>query len=97
MNLNKIKCKTKHLSPHKAVEFRLYKSGLIFKIEDYLRVSKNEIFLNSNLFNILSYEVRFTRRCDRAGCYISITLFGYNFSFEWYDKRQYDNRTNTWF
>ncbi len=51
---------------------------------------------NINIFGLLSFWIRWSRKCDHAGFNLEIFLFGLRFHFNIYDCRHWDDETNDW-
>lgn len=58
-------------------------SGLLFKSE-------------VDLFGLLGYEARLTRKTDHAGLYLHFTFPFFNFAFSIYDIRHWNFEQNDW-
>jgi hypothetical protein len=46
--------------------------------------------------NIVEFEFNFTVRKDHAGSELTVGLFGYTIHANIYDRRHWNNETNTW-
>ena len=83
---------SRSVSRFKAIEFQIYRRGLCFEVEHNLHISSHSIGVYFNMFGLLGWRVRCSCRCDHAGLHISITLFGFEISFEIYDIRHWDEK-----
>lgn len=45
---------------------------------------------------LIEFDFNFTVRQDHAGFELSLGLLGYNIHGNFYDRRHWDNETNTW-
>ena len=85
---------SKNISRFKAIELQIYRCGLCFEVEHNLHIFSNAVGVYLKLFGLLGWRARYSRKCDHAGFYISITLFGFEISFEIYDIRHWDEDNN---
>ncbi len=46
--------------------------------------------------DIVSFEVDYTKKQDHAGLHFGVGFLGYNFDFNFYDSRHWDNENNCW-
>lgn len=51
-------------------------------------------FINDT--SIVSGSFKLSTRTDHSGLYMDLGLFGYNFSFNFYDSRHWDYENNCW-
>ena len=89
MNLNKYW--SKRVSRFKAIELQVYQNQLYFNINKRFHINEGGISANFNICNLFGYYIGWNRKCDHAGVRTSITVFGLDFSFEFYDVRHWDD------
>jgi hypothetical protein len=46
--------------------------------------------------SIVSFSFKLATQTDHGGLYMDLGLLGYNFSFNFYDNRHWDVKTNCW-
>jgi hypothetical protein len=47
--------------------------------------------------SIVSFNFRFTTRTDHSGLYVSLGLLGYDFGFNFYDSRHWDEQAGRYY
>lgn len=52
-----------------------------------------QLYASSDVF---AFEFNYSRRTDHAGLHIGVGLMGYNFDFNFYDSRHWDDEQGKW-
>ena len=88
--------KTFNLSPNKSIEFEATKVKIGFNIYEHNRIHSRRIYFESNLCNIIGATFDCNWKSDHAGVHVDVTLFGWIFTFTFYDVRHWDDVKDCW-
>lgn len=72
------------------------KSQMMVNVNASVYAGEYGLGFDANICNIIGIEVSSAWRTDHSGIRASITLFGWEFSIEWYDVRHWDDENETW-